>query len=267
MNIIKYCLILSLVLLVGTSCEKVIQVKLNSADKKLVIDAQLTDVPGTCMVTLSRTKEFSASNALEGVSGAEVEIVGTGGERFTLTEVENGVYRNDAAKGAPGNTYELRIKVDGKAYTAQSTMPQYITFDSLYAEKQGFFGDDMIFANVAFQDPEGQRNYYRFVQHINDYKIPGFFLMDDDLSDGKFIRSTLFYFLDDDKEPVKSGDVFTVEMQVIDEAVYKYWFSLQQSSTGNSSSAAPANPVSNIVGDALGYFSAHTKQVKTTVAP
>ena len=55
-------------------------------------------------------------------------------------------------------------------------------------------------------------------------------------------------------------------MQCIDNAVYKYWFSLNQSATGTSQSASPANAVSNISGGALGYFSVHTVESKTVVA-
>lgn len=267
MKFLKSLLILSLAVIAFSSCEKVIDVKLNNADKKLVIDAQITNVAGTCKVIISRTKEFSSNNELDGVSGATIEILGDDGTVFSLADIGGGVYESDGATGLPGHTYELKITVEGKTYTATSTMPEFVTFDSLSVEKQKFFDEEQVFANVSFKDPVGGRNYYRFVQHVNDYKIPGYSLLDDDLSDGKDIRSTLYFFLDDDIEPVKSGDEFIVEMQGIDAAVYKYWFSLEQSASGSGNSAAPANPVSNIKGDALGYFSAHTRQVKTIIVP
>jgi hypothetical protein len=56
-------------------------------------------------------------------------------------------------------------------------------------------------------------------------------------------------------------------MMCIENAVFKYWFSLNQSATGNSQSASPANAVSNISGGALGYFSAHTVETREIVAP
>ncbi len=55
-------------------------------------------------------------------------------------------------------------------------------------------------------------------------------------------------------------------MMCIDAAVYKYWYSfLTGGASGDSNSASPANPVTNIKGGALGYFSAHTLQTKTVV--
>ncbi|HKZ66576.1 MAG TPA: hypothetical protein VJ111_09490, partial [Chitinophagaceae bacterium] len=68
-------------------------------------------------------------------------------------------------------------------------------------------------------------------------------------------------------EDIKSGDTVKLDMLCIDPAVYKYWYSVNQSATGNSQSASPANPVSNISGGALGYFSAHTIQTKTLLVP
>ena len=46
---------------------------------------------------------------------------------------------------------------------------------------------------------------------------------------------------------LKAGDVVRVDMLCIDENVYKYWYSLDQAATGNSS-VTPANPVSNLSG-------------------
>ncbi|MEO6219108.1 MAG: DUF4249 domain-containing protein, partial [Ginsengibacter sp.] len=66
-------------------------------------------------------------------------------------------------------------------------------------------------------------------------------------------------------EKIMSGDTILLDMQCIDAAVYKYWFSLNQSATGNSQSASPANAVTNINGGALGYFSAHTLQTKSVI--
>jgi hypothetical protein len=58
-------------------------------------------------------------------------------------------------------------------------------------------------------------------------------------------------------------DSVTIEMHCIDKPVYDYYYSL-----GNrDNSATPANPVSNIVGGALGYFSAHTVRKTTAVVP
>lgn len=84
------------------------------------------------------------------------------------------------------------------------------------------------------------------------------FISNDELSDGKEVGQAIFSNGDN---AIKRGDSVRVEMQCIDEYVYKYFFTLTQTISQNS--AAPTNPVNNIQG-ALGYFSAHSVQVKRT---
>jgi len=257
-----------LLLLTGlSSCEKVIDVKLNEADKKIVVDAVLTDQEGGCMVKLSKTKKFEEDNSFNGLAGAAVSIRDENGAVTQLTESQPGVYKHATLKGMPGKTYELTISVEGQTIKGSSTMPEPVHLDSVYIKKQKFFDEDEIFANVMFVDPGGIKNYYRVVQFINGVKSNVNFLLDDDLSDGKQFNSTLYFLPDDDKKKIKPGDVVTIEMQGIDAAVYKYWFSLDQSASGSSSSAAPSNPVSNLSGGVLGYFSAQVVQRQTVTAP
>jgi hypothetical protein len=63
---------------------------------------------------------------------------------------------------------------------------------------------------------------------------------------------------------VKKGDVITVEMQCLDKGSYEYFYSLFSiGNNGPGGGATPTNPVSNISGGALGYFSAFTSQKQT----
>lgn len=258
----------ALLLIAGlSSCEKVIDVKLDEADKKIVVDAVLTDQDGGCVVKLSKTKKFEESNNFVGLPGAVVSIKDEAGAVTPLSESAPGIYKHPTLKGLPGKAYELTVQVEGQTFTGTSTMPLPVPLDSVYIKTQKFFDEDETFANVIFTDPAGVRNYYRLVQYVNGEKSKGNFLLDDDLSDGKLFNSTLYFLPDDDKKKIKSGDVVKIEMQCIDMAVNKYWFSLEQSANGSSSSAAPSNPVSNLSGGALGYFSAQVVTSRTVTAP
>lgn len=258
---------LFMLMLAAASCEKVIDVKLDDADKKFVVDAVLTDQAGDCVVKLSQTKNFSEDNTFNGFSGAAVTIKDPEGNITTLAETTPGVYTNTTLKGASGKAYELTVTVAGNTFRSTSVMPDLVPLDSIYVKTQKFFDEDETFSSVVFNDPGGVRNYYRFVQLVNGERTKGNFIMDDDLSDGKLFNSTLYFFTDKDEDKIKPGDKVTIEMQCIEAPVYKYWFSLDQSSSGSSQSAAPANPVSNVSGGALGYFSAHTVVRKSLIAP
>lgn len=262
--------LLGSILLMGTACEKEIDLNLNGNDNKLVIDAVLTDIKGDCTVKLSRTKNFDADNSFQGVSGAKVQIY-SGTDTTVLTETSTGVYTAPELSGSSGNTYGLIVTVDGEQYTATSTMPNKVKMDSLTIVEEDLFGDMTKIANVSYKDPADESNYYRFQQYINGQKVKRYYVRNDDLSNGNDINSRLYILGDDDDDAedyeLESGDEITVEMLNIDAAVYKYFYSLDNSATGENNSATPANPVSNIKGNAIGYFSANTIEKKTVKVP
>lgn len=257
-----------IIVLAFTSCEKVIDIALKDSEKQYVIEGVLTNRPGDCVVRVSKTQSFSNNNDFEGVAGAVVSITDHNGNATVLTDIAaTGVYRSGPLVAATGRSYTLRVGVDGEVFTASCTMPAMVHMDSLYIREERFFGEAVQLANVTFSDPPGKGNSYRFIQYVNGMKERNIFIRDDDYSDGKASVVTLFTAPGDDEDGIKSGDTVKVDMLCIAPAVYKYWYSLDQGASGYSNSASPANPVTNIEGGALGYFSVHTVQSKTVVVP
>ncbi|HEV7329436.1 MAG TPA: DUF4249 domain-containing protein [Flavisolibacter sp.] len=242
-----------------TSCEKVIDVNVRDADKKLVIEGVLTDQSGDCLVKISRTKSLSSTNEMDAVSGASVQIRDGNGAVVQLIETAAGQYRADLI-GQPGTTYELTVKLGGQTYTAVSSMPTSIAIDSLYVSEMDMMGEKQYVTNVVFTDPTEAGNAYRFVQYRNEVKNKMFMVQKDDLTNGRKNTVSFFHHMDE----LKKGDRIRVQLQSIDPAVYTYWYSLWQGGTGEGNSASPANPVSNIRGGSLGYFSAQAVTSKET---
>lgn len=254
-----------------TSCEKVIDLNLNTAEKKYVIEANLTNKVGGCVVLLSQTKDFDEDNTFPGISGATITITTNGTTVTPLTETSTpGQYTAPALIATAGSNYELKITVGGETFTANSTMAQPVLLDTIYAKDETLFGETRKIVTVVHPDPVGLGNSYRYIQYFNGNKISGNLIRNDDYSDGKTTESSLFYFSDEEDEDdpeLKSGDQVRVEMLSITPEIYKYWFSLDRSSTGGSGQATPANPVTNIKGGALGYFSVHGIDTKTMIVP
>jgi hypothetical protein len=268
----KSSLFFSCLLIISTvfcSCEKVIDIDLNTASKKYVIEGTVANKPNSCKVILTQTKDFDQGNSFEGVSGAVVTIAADGDNPVLLTETTPGVYESPELVGVPGRTYQLKVQVDGSQFSATSTMPQVVGFDSLFVTERSFFNEKSKYATVTYKDPPGVKNAYRFIQYVNGKKEKTIFVRDDDANDGLIIERTLVYFSNDDNDDdkLKSGDNLVIEMLGISQPVYKFWYSLAQSSTGENQSATPGNPVTNIQGGALGYFSAHTLQSRSIVVP
>jgi hypothetical protein len=265
MGVIRYCFFL-LVVLSFSCCEKVIEIKVRNTDIRYVVEGVITNQPGNNYVYLTRSRPFNENNNFEQVGGATVTVKDNGLESV-LTEISPGVYKSAALTGIPGHRYELSVSINNQVFSATSTMPAPVKLDTLYIEP-GPFGQFQ-FATITYTDPVGL-NKYRFVQYKNGMKDPEIFWEDDEFTDGQTVIIQLDTGVDkqDDPRNINSGDKVTIEMQGIDEAIYKYWYSLQSGGgDGSGNSVAPANPVTNIKGGALGYFSAQTIDRRTVTAP
>ena len=244
------------------SCQKVVTLKLNTIPPQIVIQGEVTDSGAPYSIMINQTVDFYADNVFPPVSGAVVKISDDVGYTDSLIEFSPGIYSTHGLQGRPGHTYTLSVFAQNTNYSAVSTMPMPVKLDSVTLEITSGFGEQRINAIVNFQDPPGITNYYQFQEYINGQLFnKEIFILDDRLSDGKYISSTLRT----DSSYLNSGDQLEVKMFSIDQNVYNYFLQLRQSSgTGAfNSTASPANPTSNITGGALGYFSAHTTQTKT----
>jgi hypothetical protein len=245
-----------------SSCQKVISVKLDSSDAQYVIVGTVTNQAGDCKVSITQTKSFSDDNTFPGVTGASVTVE-SNGVVTTLNEAGDGLYQTSAITGVPGTRYDLTVNIKGQVFTASSTMPQPVLLDSLYVSTGRLTTKKYVTA--IYKDPVGVPNYYRFIQYVNGRKEKSIFADNDEFTDGQKVKSQLEYDndTDDAKRDIVSGDSVRIEMICTDAAVYKYWYSLNDGASGDSQSASPANPVTNISGSVMGYFSAQTVQGKT----
>jgi hypothetical protein len=266
MRLIKTFLFI-LVLTSFFACEKVIEIEVKDSDAKYVIEGIITNETGSCKVAITRTNPFYADNNFPTVSGATVKISNNGVEHL-LAETSPGIYQNNVVPGVPGQVYTLSVTINNESFVASCQMPQPVLMDTLYISP-GPFGQ-FKFATVGFTDAAGINNGYRFVQYVNGLKDPRIFWENDEFTDGETVLLQLDTGVDKKNDPrnINSGDEVTVEMLCVDEAIYKYWYSLRiGGGDGAGSTAAPANPLTNISGGALGYFSAHTINRKKVIAP
>ena len=255
-----------IVLAVCASCEKVIDIDLNKANPKYVIEGNISDRVGDCKVFVTQTINFSDPSAFTGVENAIVSIGEDQKEPEKLIQISSGVYQS-GLRATPSHSYTLSVLIGDQKFTSTVKTPEKTSFDSLYIIDFTSFGSTRKFANVIFKDPEGVGNAYRFVQFKNNIENPNIFVLNDLYSDGRMINTFLAFFGDSDNQRIDTGDTIRVEMQGIDPSVYKFFFSLSQASTGTGNNVAPGNPVSNIEGGAIGYFNAFVKDTKTVIVP
>jgi hypothetical protein len=245
------------------SCEKEIELDLNSANPKVVIEGQIV-LDKLAEVKITKTVNFSDPNNFPAVTAAEVTITDNAGTSEILKETTPGLYKSFKIKGEVGKTYTMSVKTEGKTYNAISTMPKPIDFSGLKYELSSFAPPGAEATGYViypqFVDPIERGNSYRFIQSTTDKTDKSLYIANDNINNGQANQRPL---LSQTFQLVK-GDVVTVEMQCLDNQIYDYFFSLFSiGNTGPGGGATPTNPVSNISNGALGYFSAYTSQKQT----
>jgi hypothetical protein len=238
--------------LITTACRKDIHLNLQNAAGMMVIEGHINDLAGPYTVSLSKTITFYDSNTVVPVSGGHVVITDDAGNRDSLKEVAPGKYQTSSISGVVGRTYHLSVYAEGKQYDASSTMPAPVTVDSIYITSFAFGANRTILPTVGYQDPISVTNYYRAVLKQNQHISTKFDIADDKLTNGKTKYTSTRSDLD-----INLHDTLSIELRCIDEPVWNYYNSLKNSAL-STQTAAPANPVSNISNNALGYFSAYS---------
>ncbi len=259
-----------IVIIISASCQKVVNIDLNSASPKVVIEGFVSDQPGPYIVKLTKTVNFSETNVFPPVTGAFVTISDNVGNVDTLKESLAGIYKTSTLQGMPGRTYTLVVndEANSQTYTAVSTMPFPVNLDTIKNEHQGIFGNKQALYAV-FPDPAGIANYYAIFTKVNSVSQNQFSSADDHLRDGDTIKMRIPLDLNsNDQSPLNPGDTLKVMLESIDKNVREYLRLLRQlNNQGGFQSAPPANPVTNITGGALGYFSAYAVRSKSVIIP
>jgi hypothetical protein len=246
------------------SCEKVINLDLESSQPKLVVEANITDQPGPYFVTLTTSVPFSNTNTYPEVNNATVTIADNVGQTETLQAIGGGRYRTSTLQGIVGRTYTLTIVASGVTYTAKSTMPSKVNLDSLLYRPIKFGIDSQKTVTPKYIDPIAFGNNYRFVLRVNGRLDKNYFVDNDNVNNGRPYDRPLFT----NDITIESGNIVTVEMQCVDAQAYQYYFTLAEiQGNGPGGGAAPTNPNNGISNGALGLFSAHTTQSKSIIIP
>ncbi len=254
----RYILLSGILIWACWACKKVIHVDLNTAASQIVIQGNVTNDGENAQVKITRLVSFAADNTFPAVTGATVHITdSTTGRSYLLKEKDSGIYVNKVLLGMPQHVYRLDVMVDGQSYSAVSQMPTAVPLDSItFQGNIDLDGKRGINAVVYFHDPVGLGNYYQFMETVNGRALSDIFVLEDRLSDGRYIQDPLI----NDSNYLRLGDTLLLTMNCIDRNIYNYYYTLTNviSNNGIQAAESPANPNTNISNGALGYFSAHT---------
>ena len=252
MTIIRYIyLCCALFLFVG--CEELIDIDLNDADPRIVIEANLSNLGSVQRIRVSRTVPFNASVNAQAVTDAVLQVSDSRGRVYHFLHEEEGNYIARDFMPSSGQNYALQAEVAGQLYESSCYMPDYVDVDSTGIVKEQVFGESYYFATFKFNDPADVSSYYKYDISINDAPSRFASVFSDKFNNGLYVT----HQVSDRDLDLKPGDNITVRRYCVDEKVFNYWNEYQSTNPG---SAAPGNPTSNISNNALGYFSVASAQ-------
>ena len=295
-SLMKKQLIPLLVLLSGAiyGCEKAADIQLKSTDDLLVVDASIENGRPPVVILsksfnyfsqLSPTllsKSFvhgaviSLSDGSKTVQLKEYVVSGTAGIRLYFYSADS-TNPAQVMLGKLNTAYSLTILVNGKTYTANTTIPKLAkTVDSLWSKPAPNNPDTLkrvLFARIT--DPPGLGNYIRYFTSVNDSAfLPGSnSAYNDDIVDGTTYDIEVSKGVDrnaeinrDEEGYFKKGDTVQTKLCNIDKAHFDFWRTLEfsQQSIGNPFSQ-PGVVLGNISGGALGYFGGYAAQYRKLV--
>ncbi len=273
----KNIIIISIFLLsaIFSSCEKVIDVKIDQGTIQLSVDGDITDQPGPYTIMLTKTQNYFNNNPTIGVQGAIVTINDSDGTVDTLKEVSDGKYQTKKIQGKIGNKYNLYIKsAEFGEYTAQTEIRRAFKFDTIFSkyEEDEFSLKKEKQYNVRYSyiDNKGIGDAIRIKVYINDtlQNKPGDlqFFSDENI-DGNHIDSVRA-----NRDALKVNDKVSVKLYSITQDYLKFLTELSiQINNGGLFSNPPANVRTNILNKdpngkkATGFFSGASVRLKEVI--
>ncbi|MBM3432051.1 MAG: DUF4249 domain-containing protein [Bacteroidetes bacterium] len=278
------------------SCEKAIDLNLDRVPPKLVVEATIeNDQPPQVILTRS-FQYFSAVNFSDltntFVRGAEVEISnGQRTHRLKEYRVEPfpGIYffyygidsaqLSTAFLGALKTNYTLTIRSGGEVFTARTRIPDTTRrIDSIYWKPAPVVLNDpsKVALMLRGSDKPGLGDYIQYYTKQNrDPFYPGLnSVFDDQFIDGSSYEVQIErgvprgIELEDGYSYFDRGDTVEFKLCNIDKATFDFWRTMEFSyaSIGNPFSS-PTRVLSNIQGNALGYFGGYAAQYRRLIIP
>ena len=256
--IIPFCLILLSSCLTDINLDGI-------ALKRLVVEAKVP-LGQTAWVKLTETTSKTGPNQFPLVENASVRIRSDQGDTEALTYVGDGVYQTENLRGALGNRYFMEIEVDDLNINGNSQMPEEIIpidsiwYDEQYDSENTFQGT---FITARFVTPPGELTQGLLKFYYGDEVLESGFLVNnaDQINEVTVQVSRIF----------ATGEEIQVEFELLEPEVFEYLEEIYQRSNSTISNIAPVappdNPVANLEGEVLGYFSAVAVSRKTLVIP
>lgn len=250
-----------LLLVICFSCEDVIDVDLNDAAPKLVIEASINWLKNTSgneqNIKLTLTAPYF-DESVPPANGAQVAISNSSNIQFNFEEEgTTGIYKNSSFIPIINETYVLTIVYQGETYTATETLKSVVPLDYVEQNDEGGFSGDETELKAFYTDPADEENYYFFEFTSNITVLPSLEVYKDEFTNGNQIFG--FYT----EEDLTTGDEVTIRNHGVSRQFYNFMFILLQQNGEDGGGPFETQPASvrgncanqtNPTNYPLGYF-------------
>ncbi len=224
-------IIILLLSLIFTSCEDVIDVEVQTAPTRLVIEASLDWEKGTAgnnqVIKLSTSTPYFDTNQNVPVTGATVKVVNNNdATEFVFEDQNNGDYRTSDFVPVINQSYTLEVVYNEQRYIATETLIPVVDISKVTQSVNRGFDDEVLEVNVTFNDPVGETNYYLFRFREDGDLLVALEGQKDEFIDGNPNPFSWYYEKIEDEdngvEEFVPGDTVFVDFFGISEGYYNY---------------------------------------------
>lgn len=255
------------------SCQKVINVDLDTAPPRLVIEANINWQKGTNgnnqKIKLSTTTSYFSS-AFPAVSGAVVQVKNGANVVFSFLETipNSGEYLCNNFSPTLNDTYTLTIVQNNQTYTATEKLMAVAPITTIVQNNNGGILGKKVEIKTFFNDPANADNFYLYNYKYSNQLKPDYYVDRD-----KFYQGNTFFSISRNSD-LKTGGIIDVTHIGISQAYYNYLailLDIAGSSGGGPFQSPPATVKGNVVNQStfdnypLGYFSLSESDTRTYI--
>ncbi|HKM92705.1 MAG TPA: DUF4249 domain-containing protein [Prolixibacteraceae bacterium] len=244
-----------------SSCEEEVVLDLHNIEKRLIVEATLTNLDPAVKVSLSYSQAFYDVPDMLRQTNANVTIANSNGESETLVPDTAGFFVSKNLKAQFGETYTLKVEIDQQVVEVSSTMPRVVEIGYTTFVPNPFWGSpDSLNTIVNVMDPKGEDNFFRLkLNKLGAIPSTEFFIVDDSFGKDGIISMPIYY------KTFAPGDTVIIELRHLTNETADYYSGLSENVGGSFNSIAPGNPVSNMPDEVYGYFATYAVAFDTVI--
>jgi len=258
----KNLITLTALLVLFAGCQEDVVLDLNKTEKKLVVEAYVSNEFPGANVSLSYSQDFYHAGIQEKLDNATVTLTDENDQVAVLA-------LNNAREFVPisfiptfGLNYKLNISLDDQIIESQAMLPFPVPIVGVSFVPNPFYNSpDSLNLYVTLADQIDRDNFFRLkVRRLNEDGSGEYSLFDDSFGNGGLVTLPVYY------RNFSAGDTVVVELFNLSEDAFNYYAWLSENDRATLNSIAPGNPTSNVPENVLGCFIAYTVDRDTVIA-